>query len=205
MDLVPDPEPWIDLNTDHPVPLLQALKLDITAHIPPDLRPRNVRGWVAKGTGIVLLSSGFHMTMMYRLAHSSRHKLGFIGRILSASAFWWGQHLYGCSIAPTARIHGGLILPHPQGIVIGAGSVIGPRAWIFQNVTVGGAPGKSGMPRIGADARVYVGAVITGPIQIGDNVIVGANVVVARDVPSRVILRPSHVEFSPLPSQFRVE
>ena len=46
-----------------------------------------------------------------------------------------------------------MILPHPQGIVIGAGVVVGPRAWIFQNVTIGGGPGKIGVPVIGADGR----------------------------------------------------
>lgn len=60
---------------------------------------------------------------------------------------------------------------------------IGPNAWIFQNVTIGGRPGKAGGPRIGADARIYAGAVIAGPIQLGEGVVVGANAVVARDVP----------------------
>ena len=65
----------------------------------------------------------------------------------------------GSAGTPTAasstplRLHGGLILPHPQGIVVGPGVVLGPRAWIFQNVTIGGRTGKVGTARVGADAR----------------------------------------------------
>ncbi len=205
MDTLTEPEAWHDPNVDGPVSLREGLGLDIVAHVPPDQRPTTALRWIGKGLGIVLFSSGFHMTMVYRLAHASRYRFGIVGRAFSAAGFWWGRHFYGCSIAPTARIFGGLILPHPQGIVIGASTVIGPRAWIFQNVTIGGAPGKIGMPKIGADARIYAGAVITGPVHLGENVMVGANVVVSRDVPSRVVLRPSVVEFSPLPSQFEVE
>ena len=94
---------------------------------------------------------------------------------------------------------GGLIFPHPQGIVIGGGTVVGPRAWIYQNATIGGAPGKPGLPHVGADARIYAGAVLTGPILVGDNVLIGANAVVHRDVPSRTAVRSAAVESGPLP------
>ena len=200
-----DQHAWNDLHPDRPIPLWEGIKHDIVAHIPPDLRPRSVASWVITGAGVLVQSSGFHVTLIYRLAHALRSRLGPLGRALSGLAFWWGRHFYGCSIAPSARLFGGLILPHPQGLVIGADVVIGPRAWIFQNVTVGGAPGKTGMPKVGADARIYSGAVLTGPIAVGDNVMFGANVVVARDVPARTIVRPSIVEFSTLPSQYEAD
>ncbi len=191
--------------TNKPVPLRQGIWLDIVAHVSPETRPTTKVRWLIKGLKVVLGSSGFHLTLVYRLAHASRFRFGILGRIISGLGFWWGRHFYGCAIAPTARLFGGLILPHPQGIVIGAEVVIGPRAWIFQNVTIGGSPGKSGMPQVGSDARIYCGAVLTGPIRLGDNVMVGANVVVARDLPDRVVVRPNPVEFSPLPSQYQVE
>jgi serine O-acetyltransferase len=159
--------------------------MDIIAHVHPDDRRCGRRRWAWIGLRVLLGSSGFHVTTLYRLAHVARHRLGPLGRVLAGAIFWLVRHGYGCSIATTARLHGGLILPHPQGIVIGPGVVVGPRSWIFQNVTLGGVPGKPGAPRVGADARLYAGAVLVGPITVGDAVMVGANAVVARDVPSR--------------------
>lgn len=95
---------------------------------------------------------------------------------------WLIRHGYGCTLSPKARIEGGLILPHPHGIVIGPDVVIGARAWVFHNVTIGGAPGKTGKPSIGREARIYPCAVISGPIELGDEVVIGANVVVTFDV-----------------------
>ena len=82
---------------------------------------------------------------------------------------------------------------------------VGPRAWIFQNATIGGVPGRPGMPSVGSDARIYCGAVLVGPIRVGDNVMVGANAVVSRDVPDRTAVRAAAVELSPLPARFLVE
>ncbi len=114
---------------------------------------------------------------------------------VSKLCFWIGRHWYGCAIAPSARLHGGLILPHPQGIVIGAGTVVGPHSWIFQNVTLGGGIGKTGMPHVGCEARIYTGAVIAGPVRVGDRVVVSANAVVSRDVPDRAKVRTPRAEF----------
>jgi serine O-acetyltransferase len=152
---------------------------------------------------VALGSAGFRAAMLYRLAHALRPRLGPIGRSASALLFWALRHGYGCAIAPTARLHGGLILPHPQGIVVGDGVVVGPRAWIFQNVTLGGAPGKVGLPRIGSDARIYAGAVVAGPVTLGDHVVVGANAVVHRDVPARTIVRAAPAEYAPMPARPR--
>jgi serine O-acetyltransferase len=154
---------------------------------------------------VVLRSSGFHLMISYRLAHILAQGAGPLGRALAGVLHWWNRHVYVCSISPTARLHGGLILPHPQGIVIGAGVVVGPRAWIFQNVTIGGAPGKAGVPVIGADARIYSGAVVVGPIKVGANVVIGANAVVQHDVPERTLVRCPLADFAPLPERFEVD
>jgi serine O-acetyltransferase len=154
---------------------------------------------------VALRSSGFHLMVSYRMAHALVCGAGPLGRVLAGVLFWWNRHFYTCSIAPTARLHGGVILPHPQGIVIGAGVVVGPRAWIFQNVTIGGAPGKIGAPAIGADARIYIGAVVAGPIKVGDNVVIGANAFVQRDVPEQTVVRCPRADFAPLPERFEVE
>jgi serine O-acetyltransferase len=193
---------WVEVAPHRPVPFWASLRDDLIAHIPPAERERSRASWARVVAGIVLRSAGFHLTACYRLAHSLHHRAGALGRVLAGLLFWWGRHFYGCSIAPTARLYGGLILPHPQGIVVGPGTVMGPRAWIFQNATVGGAPGHEGHPTVGSDARIFAGAVLAGPIVVGDHVMVGANAVVYRDVPSRTAVRCPPAEFNPLPALF---
>jgi serine acetyltransferase len=94
---------------------------------------------------IALRSSGFHVSLLCRIAHSVRANLGGLGRVLSGLCFWFGRHWVRVFFAPSARIYGLLILPHPQGIAIGPNVLVGPRAWLLQNVTLGDAPGKVGL------------------------------------------------------------
>jgi carbonic anhydrase/acetyltransferase-like protein (isoleucine patch superfamily) len=69
----------------------------------------------------------------------------------------------------------------------------GERTWIFQNVTIGGSPGKNGLPTIGNDCRIFTGAVIVGPIEIGEGVTIGANAVVASSVPARTLVKSAPI------------
>jgi serine O-acetyltransferase len=200
-----EPSDWVDPAPDRPVPFREGVRQDVLAHVHPDHRRQSRLGWARITLGVILRSSGFHLAFLYRVAHALYFRLGPPGRVLAGLLFWWNRHYYGCSIAPTARLHGGLILSHPQGIVVGPGAVLGPRGWIFQNVTVGGVPGLDGLPRVGADARIFAGAVLAGPITLGDNVMVGANAVVYRDVPSRTLVRSAPPEFGPLPERFRID
>jgi serine O-acetyltransferase len=196
-----EPQVWTDPAPHRPVPFWESVRQDVIAHVSPAQRGQSW-WWRAGTTALVALgSSGFRVTLVYRLAHTLRHRTGPLGRVLAAPLYWWNRHFYGCSIAPIARLYGGLILPHPQGIVVGHEVVIGPRCWIFQNASLGGAPGKVGMPRVGADARIYAGAVLSGPIAVGDNVTIGANAVVSRDVPDRTMVRCPMAEFSPEPDR----
>lgn len=54
-----------------------------------------------------------------------------------------------------------------------------------QNCTIGYNHGEK--PTIGDNVSVYVGAVIAGDIKIGNNVKIGANCVVLKDVPDNSI------------------
>ena len=196
---------WTDPDPGRPIRLFAAVRDDLIAHLPSDRRggPWAVR--MSRRLAIAATSPGFRLAWSYRLSHTARGRLGFPGRVAASALFWWGRRAHGCSIAPTARLHGGLIMPHPQGIVVGGGAVVGPWSWIFQNVTIGGTPGREGMPRVGSDARIYAGAVLAGPIVVGDNVVVGANAAVHRDLPSRTLARPAAIEVVPLPGPFRID
>jgi len=83
-----------------------------------------------------------------------------------------------CEIDLNCRIGGGLLLPHPQGIVIHPESVIGPNCLIFHQVTLAGRITLGGHVDIGAGAKLL------GPLSVGNHARIGANAVVTRDVPA---------------------
>jgi serine O-acetyltransferase len=83
-------------------------------------------------------------------------------------------------------------LPHPDGVIIGAGAVVGGNCTIQQHVTIGGnfdrtVEGRQ-MPTLEDNVAIATGAVIAGPVRIGGRSIVGANAVVTRDVPSDTVV-----------------
>lgn len=94
--------------------------------------------------------------------------------------FW--SVVTGADIPINARIGGGLLLPHPNGVVIHPEAEIGPNCIIFQQVTLGSRDG--GVPRIGGHVDIGAGAKILGAIAVGDHARIGANAVVLQDVPS---------------------
>lgn len=93
--------------------------------------------------------------------------------------FW--TTVTGADIPLGSRIGGGLLLPHPNGVVIHVGAVIGPNCLIFQQVTLGA--GLLRAPIIGGHVDIGAGAKVLGDISVGDHARIGANAVVLRDVP----------------------
>lgn len=107
---------------------------------------------------------------------------------------------FGLYISPTAAIGPGLNLPHPVGIVIGEGCVIGANATIYQHVTIGRKSRHDPRyPTIGDDVVLYPGAVVIGPIRVGASVRIGANQVVAHDLPDGAVMAPPPCE----PARFK--
>jgi serine O-acetyltransferase len=95
---------------------------------------------------------------------------------------WWSI-VTGTDIPLSSQLGGGLLLPHPNGIVIHPDAVIGPNCLVFQQVTIGTVDSR-GAPRIGAHVDIGAGAKILGPVVIGDHAKIGANAVVLSDVPA---------------------
>ena len=93
--------------------------------------------------------------------------------------FW--SAVTGTDIPLTCRIGGGLLIPHPNGIVIHPDAVIGPNCLIFQQVTIGAT--KAGVPTLGGHVDIGAGAKLLGAIHVGDHAVIGANAVVLSDVP----------------------
>lgn len=91
----------------------------------------------------------------------------------------------GAEIDLATRIGGGLLIPHPNGVVIHPESTIGPNCLIFQQVTLGAGGPIAGCPKLGGHVDVGAGAKILGGVTIGDHARIGANAVVLVDVPAR--------------------
>ncbi len=92
--------------------------------------------------------------------------------------FW--SVVAGADIPLNAQIEGGLLIPHPNGIVLHPKATIGPNCLIFQQVTIGMKGG--GIPQIGGHVDIGAGAKILGEIIVGNHVCIGANAVVINDV-----------------------
>jgi serine O-acetyltransferase len=93
--------------------------------------------------------------------------------------FW--SVVSGAEIPLLTKIGGGLLIPHPNGIVIHPDTIIGVNCLIFQQVTLAG--GYSAAPVIKGHVDVGAGAKILGKVHIGSHVKIGANAVVLEDIP----------------------
>jgi serine O-acetyltransferase len=106
---------------------------------------------------------------------------------LLVSKFWVLNHWFW-SLVTQSEIHlschieGGLMLPHPTGIIIHPASRIGPNCLIFHQVTLAGPVELGGHCDIGAGAKIM------GPVTLGCHVQVGANAVVTRNLPDHSVV-----------------
>ncbi|MGB3190701.1 MAG: serine acetyltransferase [Limnoraphis sp.] len=83
----------------------------------------------------------------------------------------------GADIPLNCQLGGGLVLTHPNGIVIHPQAMIGPNCLILQQVTITRGVQIGGHVDIGAGAKILKQACI------GDHAKIGANAVVICDVP----------------------
>ena len=104
---------------------------------------------------------------------------------------------YFIEVGSNTKIGTHFWLPHPRCIIIADHVIIGDHVHIGQYVTIGGNFKKvriletgeeQRLPILGSRINVHPGAVIGGPVQIGSQVIIGANAVVTKDVPNNVIV-----------------
>lgn len=93
---------------------------------------------------------------------------------------------YGIELPYSTKVGRRVVIDHQSGIVIHGDSQIGDDCVIRQNVTIGvrDMNDLKAVPTLGNGVNVGAGAVIVGPIHIGDGAWIGANAVVLKDVPA---------------------
>jgi serine O-acetyltransferase len=119
----------------------------------------------------------------YQRLESRRGPLAMIGRKIAVLRHRYWSVVSGADIPLNSQLGGGLLIPHPNGIVIHPRATVGVNCLIHQQVTIG-VGGRPGVPRIGGHVDIGAGAKILGGIGLGDHARIGANAVVLDDVPT---------------------
>lgn len=165
---------WFVFNA---VRLLPALALWKTSH-----RRELIDADVARWDAVLLKRSGRPWPTWVRLMGSFPefrslfyHRLGW-RRFLVQALCRPEPTLHLC----TADIGPGLFIQHGFATIVTARR-IGADCWINQQVTIGHV--GAGSPVIGDRVRVSAGAKVIGGVTVGNDVVVGANAVVVKDVP----------------------
>jgi serine O-acetyltransferase len=135
---------------------------------------------------------GVHAVLVLRFGQWSRRRPKVL-RILFDPIYvildFFIHVLWGIEIPRSARIGPGLYIGHYGGITVSSIAVIGRDCNLSQNITIGvsGAGPKRGAPTLGDNVYVAPGARLVGKITIGNNVKIGANAVIHKDLPDNAI------------------
>lgn len=131
----------------------------------------------------LLFENGYQAVVLHRLAAWFKHRrVPLLGPLFARLNLFFT----GCDIAPGAVIGPGLRISHGTGLVIGDRTRIGDDATLLHQVTLGAPSDRriGQMPTLGD--RVFIGASakLIGGITVGDDVFVGVDAIVTRDIPS---------------------
>jgi len=137
-------------------------------------------------------SPGVHAIVIFRFGQWLKQK-NILIRILLEPFYLLLYHRirskWGIEIPRSAQLGEGFYIGHSGGITISGSAVFGKNVNISQQVTVGvaGQGDKRGVPIIGDNVYIAPGAVLFGKIKIGNNVKIGANAVISKDIPDNAI------------------
>ena len=138
-------------------------------------------------------SPGVHAVITFRFGQWLRRRT-FIVRILLEPIYLFLFHRirakWGIDIPRSTDIGEGFYVGHFGGITISPSAKIGRNVNISQLVTIGvsGQGEKAGCPVIGDNVYLAPGAKVFGKISVGNNVKIGANAVVYKDIPDNAIV-----------------
>ena len=134
---------------------------------------------------------GFRFTVIWRwCVYLGTHRA--LRALFGLPSLWLlGRYTYryGISIPLETRIGPGLYIGHFGGICVNEHAVLGACCNINQDVTIGkhNRGERKGCPTLGDRVYVAPGARIFGGIRIGNDVAIGANAVVTRDLPDHAV------------------
>lgn len=128
-----------------------------------------------------LVSDGTSANALYRLTSwLMKYKLAPLALI----SLWFNRVINGCVIGAGVKFDQGFVIMHPVGVVINSKVSGGKNIIIESGVVIGDEKGQA--PRLGDNIFIGAGAKVIGGISIGNNVKIGANAVVVKDLPSNV-------------------
>jgi serine O-acetyltransferase len=135
---------------------------------------------------------GVHAVLVLRFGQWSRRRPKALRLLLDPIYVildFFVQALWGIEIPRTAKVGPGLYIGHYGGITVSSIAVIGRDCNLSQGITIGVSGGgtKRGAPTIGDNVYIAPGARLFGKITIGNNVKVGANAVIHKDLPDNAI------------------
>jgi len=155
--------------------MFETIKEDIKVVFERDPAARNV-------FEVITSYPGLHAIWLHRIAHFFWKKgARTFARIISHIS----RFLTGIEIHPGAKIGRRFFIDHGMGVVIGETSEIGNDVLIYQGVVLGGTSLKKEKrhPTIGNNVVIGAGAILLGPIKVGDGAKIGAGSVVIKDIP----------------------
>ncbi|WP_152530384.1 serine acetyltransferase [Rhodococcus sp. JG-3] len=132
---------------------------------------------------ILLVHPGARSSFLLRLQENSPLSRFGIFKSFTRSV---NLFLTGADFVPGCVIGPGLMMQHPNGIVVGSKVIAGAKLTVLQQVTIGesiGSDGDLSNPVIGDEVVLGAGSRVLGGVKIGNRVKVGANAVVLMDIP----------------------
>lgn len=147
-------------------------------------RDYEVHGRSLRSRGVWAL--GVYRFGVWAMQRRSASARWFLGKVYGFLRFWSGL-ITRIALDRETQLGEDFHIIHADGSVsIHPDVVIGARCGIMHNTTLGTNMGE-GVPRLGDDVFIGVGASVLGEITIGDAVHIAANTLVIQDVPSNSI------------------
>lgn len=135
-----------------------------------------------------VIKGSLFTTFIFHLHHNSYYRSLFYhrcGPILSALIGWYRPGNKYFTISKTTKIGKGCFFEHPYATILNAES-IGENFFCIQCTTLGNKNDKR--PTIGNNVTLGANVIIIGDVHVGNNVTIGAGSVVVKDIPDNCVV-----------------